>query len=568
MQMVGHSERTGSRPALSLFERLSWVDKLPVALISGLLLGLSGAPYGFWWLAWICITPLLLLVFGSKTKGEAALMGLTFGFAYHMLGLRWLFDLHPMHWFVNSDAMSLIVGMQLWILESLHQALLFSLFAFFLYILPMRAGFTPHYKRPFFPVLLSVPVVWVFLQWFVGTSPLFLGVPINQLAYGQVNFPAIMQIAHFGGAQSVEFLILLCNIVLACFISFFTNVSPSFDSRTDMLSDRIGSFFDIAFVTVLIAVSVQWGQQEVRQAAAMPTYPQPAQTVVRDPQDRTKTAAVTLSAAEKANYAPPVPIAVVQGGLSLEDKQKLSGTDVSNRYASLTKALGVGLIVLPAGVIDRERQGSQWLAGMLPRLAHDEKKDVIVGARELINGGVADSIHLFGPLSPKSQVYVKYRLIPFAEYTPLGPFGTLLSGGLSGKLAGGKPHVSADFLPTLVSIWGRIGTSIGPELVYPDLILNQVNKGASLLVNVSDLSYFHKSVLGQELIAAAAFRAVETGRYFVIACNSGSSAVIDPHGIVTSQSLLGHKGLLFDRVQFLHKRTPFTRLCLWTPLSR
>jgi apolipoprotein N-acyltransferase len=121
----------------------------------------------------------------------------------------------------------------------------------------------------------------------------------------------------------------------------------------------------------------------------------------------------------------------------------------------------------------------------------------------------------------------------------------------------------------LKSAWGNVGTSVSFELVYPELIASEVNNGASLLVNVSDLSWFHNNVLSKQLLAAAVSRAVENGRYLVLASNTGISAVVNPLGVVTSNSLMGQSGNLIDRVQFLSNRTHYNRMWwLWRPSYR
>ncbi|MBX9723579.1 MAG: hypothetical protein K2X81_19400, partial [Candidatus Obscuribacterales bacterium] len=107
------------------------------------------------------------------------------------------------------------------------------------------------------------------------------------------------------------------------------------------------------------------------------------------------------------------------------------------------------------------------------------------------------------------------------------------------------------------------------ELIYPELIAQEVSNGASLLVNVSDLSWFHNNVLSKQLLAAAVSRSVENGRYLVLASNTGISAVVNPLGVVTSNSQSGQSGNLVDRVQFLSARTHFTRMWwLWRPSYR
>ncbi|MCA9806158.1 MAG: apolipoprotein N-acyltransferase, partial [Cyanobacteria bacterium HKST-UBA02] len=91
-------------------------------------------------------------------------------------------------------------------------------------------------------------------------------------------------------------------------------------------------------------------------------------------------------------------------------------------------------------------------------------------------------------------------------------------------------------------------------------IADEVRKGASLLVNVSNLSWFHDASINRQLLAAAVFRAVENGRYLVLSTNTGVSAVITPSGLVTSMSVAGQRGVLLNTIQFLYGKTPFSRM--------
>jgi len=112
----------------------------------------------------------------------------------------------------------------------------------------------------------------------------------------------------------------------------------------------------------------------------------------------------------------------------------------------------------------------------------------------------------------------------------------------------------------LASPWGKIGVSISSEIIYPRLIAQEVREGAALLVNISNLAYFHNSYLSRQVLAAAVFRAVENQRYVILATNTGVSAVIDPTGMIQSASYVGKRGTLMDTVQFLNEKTMFTNM--------
>jgi apolipoprotein N-acyltransferase len=567
MQTLGHSSgRAGTALALSLLERAGWLEKLPLTLICGALLGFSSAGYGIWWLAWIGLAPLILLIYGSKSKTDAALTGLLFGLAYHMTALRWLFDLHPLNWFGISDALSMLVAGQVWFVESLHQSLLTAAFALFVYSLPMRSGILPHWERPRFPFLLSVPIIWIFLQWVVAPAPFFLGVPIDQLAYSQARMPEFIQIARFGGALSLDFLIVLANSAIAAFLIELTNVSRKLPSRADVLSDKLGAVFDLILVGAVFFGLASWGQSEVRRDAAMPPYWQWPRDAEHKPLSAFEAKKVGIR--DSDDFAPAVPIAIVQGNIPIEKLQNASGTELATTYLPLMRGLGTPLLVLPPNLLGGPKRGYEPMRAELPKIATSELKDIILGVRENSGSGYADAVRVISADGHREPDYIKYRPVPFAEYTPLGPLGAIVPEAVQQRLQGGRVHVRPDKLPTPKTAFGKIGASMSAEIVYPDLIVSEVNRGASLLVNVSDLSYFHDSMLSQELLAAACLRAVENGRYVVIASNTGVSAVIDPHGVVSSASFPGRSGVIFDRVQFLHKRTPFARLLLWTPLYK
>jgi apolipoprotein N-acyltransferase len=565
MQTIGHSTSfADGAKTPPLLEQVGLLDRLKLALICGALLGFSNAAYGVWWLAWLGLSPLLLLIFGSRSRMEAMLTGLTFGFAYHLLGLRFLLDLYPMTWLqgLGTGFAGLLIVFQLWVMESLHQAVLVGIFALFVRTLPLRAGYLPSLHRPFFPMLLSVPIIWIFLQWIIAPSPLFLGVPIDQLAYSQAREPALIQIARYGGAQAVDFLIVLVNAAVAALVLETTNLAGGFGRRIGFMSEKTGAVFDLILALAVCGLVFTLGRAQVLTDAAMPAYfqqPAPAAGFGAKVQAKLRNAAL-------AEFSPAIPVAVLQGALrssaaSLPDAQN------ALQYLPYINNVGASIIVLPACFANGPLQSSGALTAKLAALAASQKKDVMVGWRQRFDSGIQDGVHIFS--ADRTNIdsdYTKFRLLPAIESTPLTFLDSMLPAAVKQHFSGGDDHIKAGTLTLMKSVFGRVGACINEEIVYPDLIVSQVNRGASLLVDVSDLSSFHKSILGQELLAAAVLRAVENGRYVLISSNGGESAVVDPFGVVTSAAVTGDAGLLLDRVQFLHNKTPYSRMCVWTPL--
>jgi apolipoprotein N-acyltransferase len=523
-------------------EKFGLAEKLPVAVIFGCLLGLSSASFGLWALAWFGLVPLMVLVRGARTKFEAIFVGWAFGTGYHLVGLSWYLGLYPLHWLGLEDLFGIQLAAVVWLIESLHEALLFAAFAWLIYCLPMRAGFVPAIKRPYFPYILSLPLIWVFIQWVIGNSEFFLALPVNELAYSQYTNLSFLQISKYGGAQLLDFIIVLANTAIAALLLDFSNLARSYGNRIDQFSARIGPTIDGAIVAIALNALFFLGGaqlQDIEEAARIDNEQNPKLQL------------------------PNVPIAIVQPSISVEEERlkTTSPAEISKRVADLSTGHGAAMIFYSEGLLTDPQLNNGLLMDRLRQLSGQEKKEIIVGSVENFENHRVNTARLITFQPTKELVYIKQRLVPFGEFAPLGSFGQ----DISSKIERHAKSPSEKFLPgnkahLLQTLFGKIGASIGLEVIYPHLISSEVRQGANLLVNISNLGWFHASSLTKELIAAGAIRAVENGRYLVIASNTGISAVIDPGGVVKSQSLAGKRGVILDTVQFLYKSTPYSRM--------
>jgi apolipoprotein N-acyltransferase len=258
-----------------------------------------------------------------------------------------------------------------------------------------------------------------------------------------------------------------------------------------------------------------------------------------------------------------LPVAVLQNNISVEQEHlnTTSPAEIAQLYEDLGSNLGVGLLVLPEGAVNKTHTPNQPLLDMLKARAQVEKKEVLVGCIETLAGNLVNAAYIIGPDRKDRGIYVKHRLFPLLEFMPWRSITEELPESIKRKI----PAVRDAFLSTketqlLSSAWARIGASISTEIIYPRLIAQEVREGAGLLVNIADLSQFHNSLLNRQILAAAAFRAVENGRYVILSSNTGISAVIDPAGVIQSASLAGRRGTLVDTVQFLCEKTLFTKM--------
>lgn len=516
--------------------------KLPLAFLSGCLLGLSSPGFDLWFLAWIGLVPLLILIKGSTRTIEAGLVGLLFGFGYHGVSLSWYMGLAPLTWLGLHHTIGIAVAALVWILEVLHQSLLFLALGLLLGSLPLRSGFLPNINRPFYPYLIAVPIVWVFLQWVIAPSEIFVGLPINQLAYSQYQQLNLIQTASLLGSGVIDFIIVLVNSVLACLIMQFTGIAGPLGERTDSLWPRFGTIVDGALIAVLVTGLCLWGNQRV---------------------DRIQILSETATARDRNPNTPPVAIAVLQGNVSVaEERLKVTKPEqIAERYQALGGNLGALLMFLPEGVLNSNQMAKGRLLDVLKDISSKQDKEIIAGSIETLANEHVNAARLLSPKKTKEDVYIKRRLVPLGEAAPIQILNERIPAPLRERIpATREKFMSSDSTNLLRSIWGNVGLSIYIELVYPKLIAEEVRKGASLLVNVSNLSWFHESSLNRQLLAAAVFRAVENGRYLVLSTNTGVSAVITPAGLISSMSVSGQRGVLLNTIQFLYSKTPFSRM--------
>ncbi|MBY0356966.1 MAG: apolipoprotein N-acyltransferase [Candidatus Obscuribacterales bacterium] len=551
MQAMGSNmaQRNVNRGLPSLLERFGLFEKLPVTILLGGLLGLCSPGFNISWIAWVGLAPLLILALGANGLLEACALGLIYGLGYHLVCHRWILELYPLTMVQLPDAVSLSGIGLLWFIESLHQAVLFAVFALLVYALPMRAGILPYYKRPFYPFILTVPLIWIFLQWVIATSEPFFGLPINQLAYSQsVNLPVI-QICSIGGSQLLELIIMAANAALAALvIELFPALVPALTARLEPLSAKMGAISDCVLIAMAFAFCLSFGTWRMARVVDLPPY---------------------SIASDKAVFAPPVPIALLQGNVvprpqSMPDFER---NETLNRYRSLWTDLGVALLILPEAVMRLDDAQSQALSEGLAKVCQQEKKEALSGSLEVSQNSLVNTVRLVSPDQAKNAVYVKNRLLPLVESVPFSAIEKAIPQNIFNLLPVSKDNFLEAQTPSLLkSVWGNVGASVSFEVLYPELISTEVQEGASLLVNIADLSWFHNTTLSKQLIAAAQVRAVENSRYLVMASNTGISAVVNPLGVVTSRTLYGQTGNLLDRVQFLHKTTQFTRMWwLWKP---
>ncbi len=225
-------------------------------------------------------------------------------------------------------------------------------------------------------------------------------------------------------------------------------------------------------------------------------------------------------------------------------------------YHALVSASSSRLIILPETALPIFLRDVP--ADYLEALAAQARRnngDVLIGVPErLPNGDYYNSVVSVG--AADRQTYRKTHLVPFGEFIPLRP----LLGAIVSKLAiplQDFARGAADPQPLAVA-GEQVAVNICYEDAFGEEIIRQLPQ-ATLLVNVSNVAWFGRSIAPQQHLQIAQMRALETGRSMLRATNTGMTAVINPSGQVEAVAPEFTQAVLTHTVAGMRGATPYVR---------
>jgi apolipoprotein N-acyltransferase len=255
----------------------------------------------------------------------------------------------------------------------------------------------------------------------------------------------------------------------------------------------------------------------------------------------------------------PLRVALVQGNVPQEMKFDPARYERTlETYARLAEAGNARLTVLPETAVPRflDLVAPDYLE-RLNAAAVRNGGDLLLGvpARSAA-GEYFNSVVSLG-VSPGAR-YDKVHLVPFGEFVPPG-FGWIvrvLSIPLSDFTRG-----RADQRPMAIA-GQRVALNICYEDAYGAELTRQLPE-ATLLVNVSNVAWFGDSLAPAQHLQIARMRALETGRVYLTAANTGITAAIWPDGSVRQRMKQFEQGRIEFEVRGYAGATPYVRFGDW-----
>ncbi|MCR9293026.1 MAG: hypothetical protein NXI32_09935 [bacterium] len=522
------------------------------------------------------------------------------------LGLAWLAWFAPLGWlhFVQTSRdLSRRDYLHLWfsgclfwlaVLQGIRLAywpLYLGWFALALYLaiyIPLFVAGARRLRGRGFPVMLSVPIVWIALEF--ARSYFLTGYAANLLAHTQVFYPLVIQLADQLGAYGISFLMMLTCAALS---NWLQNSRRTADAKPWW--PNLPSWRGLAIAAVMLAISLGYGWYRIGETEQL-----------------RKSRESLLSVLLVQENTPSMFDADVNTPKIAWSRYLETTRDLISRYGTPE------LVVWPESTFTA---GSPWIAGELPARLPAEMRDRAMdrqivenwlrGTRQefaykaqllleaasqtgpedtdlqrdslgqlasspvpsstnsvanntqatlesppdngtprstqapfLLVGSDAweitsekwkrfNSALFIGPDGNLKERYDKMHLVMFGEYIPLGPLLQWLRDmfGISGVEAGTAPVVL-----NLGDV--RISPSICFETMMPRLIRRQVawltadGQSPHVLINITNDSWFRGSSMLDHHLACSILCAVENRRPLLVAANTGLSAEIDGAGRV------------------------------------
>ena len=479
-----------------------------LAIISGILLVLGFPQFDLYPLAWVGLVPLLIAA-GRSSPRASFYLGLLTGMIYFTGTIYWVY--HSMYYYGH---LPLALSILFLIVLSLYLALYVGAFSLCYSVIKGKWDL---------PALVIAPVLWVTFE-YLRTYAL-TGFPWSLLGYSQYKVLPLIQIADITGVYGVSFLVAAIN---CAFYDITSLVRPS--SAGNRNGKRWPVIVSTGIFMVILVSSLLYG------------------------------AAVLKAQGEKDK----VKVSVIQGNIPQDRKWDMRfQRDVIDTYETLSKGVlkdHPDLIVWPESalpfVFGYDKELSEEVVNFEKEIGtYLLMGSVIVKDTENGNPRLANSAVLLSPDGGVDSVYDKIHLVPFGEYVPLK---TLL------PFVGKMVTAIGDFVQGTDTVvmdtpFARIGNLICYEIIFPGLVRKFVDRGANLLVTITNDAWFGRTAAPFQHFSMAVFRAIENRVSVVRAANTGISGFIDSRGRIIEKSDIFVQAALTAEVERGGRKSFYTR---------
>ncbi len=468
-----------------------------MAVTSGILLVPGFPPFNFYPLAWIALVPLLIALWRKNAKASFFLGTLT-GFVYFLGTIYWIF--HSVYFYGNVPV---ILSLLILILLCLYLGAYIGVFSVLFNYLS---------KVSRFPALFIAPVLWVTLE-FLRTYAL-TGFPWAVLGYSQYRFLPLIQIADITGVYGISFLVAALNGAIFDVAVYW----PKRLSEMPLFA-RWPLTVSIIVYAVVMVILLSYGTWKLK-------ADEDEQTI--------KVSVIQGNVEQDKKWDTRFRKKIINDYKRLSTKASASSPDIIVwPETALPFIFGYDKILTEEFLAFQKQLGIYLLFGSVTAKDGKENKSLL-----------SNSAIMLSPEGNVLPVYDKIHLVPYGEYIPLREFfpyiGKLVTA--VGDFKPGKEHTIME------TPFAKIGNLICYEIIFPGLVRKFADKGANVLVTITNDAWFGRTSASYQHFAMAVFRAVENRVPVIRAANTGISGFIDSKGRIKGKSDLFVEAVLTEEI--------------------
>jgi apolipoprotein N-acyltransferase len=484
-------------------------QRLALCLLTGLLTGvlwtLSLPKFDMGWLAWICLTPTLYLLFHLEpTSRETWYLGAAAGLSAGIGRVYWVSETLQNYGGLNAPA-------------AYMTTLLLAAYvgAYPLLVVRISRQFARHHLRLY---AWLVAALWVLLDWVLSWA--FTGFPWALIGYSQYQTPIVLQVAALTGVHGLSFILVAANAGLAQLLGSRRSswsipplilplavglllTSLCVDSPPPLQTMRVG------IVQGSVDQSTKWNRVSLTQTTG--THLRLARQLHREGQQDL----------------------IVFPETAFPFRLDHPNYEIHRRWLfELAQELDTSLLVGSLG-----SSSEQGAAGLYNRA-------FLINADGRI-GDYADKVHL----------------VPFGEYLPM----KWIFGYLDELTAESGAFDPGQMGHKILRLTHGVSTTpfavfICYESIFPQIARQQTLAGAQFLINTTNDGWFGTTSAPAQHLSMAVLRAVENGRAVVRAANTGISCLIDPRGAIDQPTVLFTQTTVHGEIELRDALTPYTQL--------
>ncbi len=255
-------------------------------------------------------------------------------------------------------------------------------------------------------------------------------------------------------------------------------------------------------------------------------------------------------------------VTLLQGNIAQEEKfEPATGVVKALRwYGEELRMAEADLVISPEtalAVLPQQLPDGYWQA-LQQRFAHGTQAALVGIPLGDYAVGYTNSIIGFKPDQAQPWRYDKHHLVPFGEFIPplFRWFTDLMRIPLGDFNRGPLPQPTFDWQGQ------RLAASICYENLFSEELATQfvdATKAPTILFNISNLGWFGEHLAMNQHLQIARMRALEFDRPFLLATNTGQTAIVNHRGVVTQQAVAHTATALHGAVQGRTGVTPYAR---------